>query len=347
MKVEQLQDYLNNSNLDAAIFFPKKENSNITYFTGFKATSALIIPRSSNPFLVAPKLEFEKASDYALTFEWEKNELFKSILSACANQNVNLSSIGVVNSDIDIDLKSKLDKIGWKISDITGFVQDLRMIKTETEIETLAKSAKFNDNLFKSLFNNWGEFKTEADVAAFLVSNTFKKGFRPSFEPVVASGINASNPHHVSNVNNLANGFCVIDYGICFDNYCSDMTRTIFIGAPSANQEKVYNRLLAVQEQAINDCQLKTSLKQVEDNARSNLENLNEFFIHSLGHGLGVDVHEAPRFQNPFIVSNNMVFTIEPGLYKPKKFGIRIEDDLLIKNKPVVLSKTSKELQLF
>jgi len=221
-------------------------------------------------------------------------------------------------------------------------------IKAPKEIAFLKKAAQITDTIFSNVVTHWKQFKTEQDVATYIVMKTIELGAEPSFPPIVASGRRAANPHHHPEAKALLKGFCVIDMGIRYQGYCSDMTRTIYIGKPSKKEGEIYDHLRRVQEEAIEECLIGKKISDIAKNCRTRLgEEWNRHFTHALGHGLGTQVHEWPRVstsvQEP--LQENMYITIEPGVYPPGKFGIRIEDDVLItKHGPVVLTKTSKKL---
>jgi len=226
--------------------------------------------------------------------------------------------------------------------------EKIMAIKSQAEIRLLKKAASITDDIFAKTIKHWKEFKTEEDVATFILMKTIEAGAEPSFPPIVASGRRASNPHHVPQKLKLAKGFCVIDMGVRYRGYCSDMTRTIYIGTPSQKEIAIYKHLQRVQEHAIDECIIGTKISEVADNCRLRLgDEWNKHFIHALGHGLGTQVHEWPRVSTSVHqkLEEHMYITIEPGIYPPDKFGIRIEDDVLITKKgPVVMTKTGKKL---
>ena len=135
--------------------------------------------------------------------------------------------------------------------------------------------------------------------------------------------------------------------GVRYKGYCSDMTRTVYIGAASAEDEARYNHILKAQETAIAEAQAGTLVSTIAQNCRTHLgEDFERYFTHSLGHGLGTQVHEWPRVSKKehIKLTEGMYITIEPGVYMPNTWGIRIEDDVLITaDGPIVLTTTSKE----
>jgi Xaa-Pro aminopeptidase len=167
-----------------------------------------------------------------------------------------------------------------------------------------------------------------------------------SFDTIVASGKNASNPHYSACNQKLSRGFLVIDCGVKVNGYCSDITRTVFLGSPTEKEKENYRKVLDVQLKCIELIKSK-SPKEAELFAK---KELGDYFVHSLGHGIGLDIHELPGItkNNGKNLANGVCFTIEPGMYKKGKYGIRIEDDLIKENGNVsVITGLTKALISF
>ncbi|MBI2142305.1 M24 family metallopeptidase [Candidatus Woesearchaeota archaeon] len=193
------------------------------------------------------------------------------------------------------------------------------------------------------------DFRTELDVKNFLESEARKLGCKPSFDTIVASGKNASMPHYSGN-GRLNRGFCVIDFGIRHKGYCSDMTRTIYLGSPSAKEKELYSRVRQAQQNGIDAVKEGAVAERVDSAARSALGKHKKAFIHGLGHHIGIEVHDTGQRISPhskWLLKEGMTVTIEPGIYYRGKLGIRIEDDVLVrKNGCELLTKTGKELYI-
>lgn len=206
-------------------------------------------------------------------------------------------------------------------------------IKKGKEITRMKQAGKLTDALFQDLLLAWPLFYTEMDAANFLRREMADRGLEPSFPPIVASGTNAANPHHKPTFKKIQSGFCVIDFGVRFKGYCSDMTRTIFVGIPTEEDKKLYQTLFNVQNASTAMVRPGTNGADIDRNCRTLLgEELNTQFVHTLGHGLGTQVHEWPRISEKMdvVLEEGMVITIEPGIYKNGSYGIRIEDDVLV-----------------
>jgi len=221
-------------------------------------------------------------------------------------------------------------------------------IKLPEEITRLKKAASITDKLFSMLIQKWPTFTTEKDAAQFLLLEMARVGVEPSFPPIIASGSNAANPHHGYSKDKIKKGFCVIDMGVRYKGYCSDMTRTLYVGKASAKDYELYTTLLDAQKQSINLVHPGQPIQNIDAFCRNALgKELNKQFIHSLGHGLGTQVHEWPRVSGneSSALTPGMIITIEPGVYKQGSYGIRIEDDVLVtKTGHTIFTKSKKSL---
>jgi len=250
---------------------------------------------------------------------------------------------------------AELEKVAI-LRDVPDFSHKKRMIKSPHELEIIKTAAKLGAQAFESF-----KSKIEAEIDEYELSFRFKeeltkRGRRDlSFEPIVAINENAAKPHAVVTEKKLKkNDLLLLDAGIKYKRYCSDRTRTIFVGneiSMSKNQrfknkkiQKIYDIVLKAQEAAIKAVKPGIKAKKLDKIARDIIEKegYGKYFVHSLGHGVGLDIHEWPYInsKNETVLEEGMVFTIEPGIYIPGEFGVRIEDMVMIQNgKCVVLSE--------
>lgn len=223
-------------------------------------------------------------------------------------------------------------------------------IKLPEEIKRLQKAAQLTDILFTDLIKNWKRFRTESDAAQFLLTQTAALGVESSFSPIIASGAHAADPHHEVAHTKIQKGFCVIDMGVRYKGYCSDMTRTVYVGKPNKKDTDLYYTLLDAQKETCELVKPGAAVRDIDIFCREKLgPKLNKEFIHSLGHGLGTQVHEWPRVSANVDtdLQAGMLITIEPGVYRAGAYGIRIEDDVLVtKQGHRILNGTTKELIL-
>jgi Xaa-Pro aminopeptidase len=353
MKIKEFRQFLRERQMDFALLYnsdSSKANPNLFYFSGYGGLGALVIPAEKDPFLIVPEMEFEKAKKSAIrnVHSMEKKRFFESVHKAIKKKRIRPKNIGIDKNNFTLNSFKALKKSFGKFraSDVSLKCLKLREIKTKNEISLLRKSCGYADKILQKSINNFKEFKAESEVAAFLEYETKKMGLDLAFDPIVASGSNGSMPHYKPLNIKIKNGFCVVDFGVKFHGYCSDITRTVYVGNPSSNEKKIYFFLLKIQNDAIDHIECNKKCSEVYDFVCKNLGKYKAKFTHGLGHGVGVEIHELPNLtlSSKDSIRDNMVFTIEPGIYFPKKFGIRIEDTLLFKGNPTLLTKTDKDL---
>jgi Xaa-Pro aminopeptidase len=212
------------------------------------------------------------------------------------------------------------------------FVEQLRTVKDEDELTVLAEAALVGCRLFEGILEFLRPGIVEIDVAAELEHKARLLGAEGmSFETIVASGARSAMPHGRATAALLPKrGFVTLDFGIIHKGYCSDMTRTVFLGKPRPGERKAYQAVLEAQEAAVNAVAPGASCVEVDEAARGILrrEGFGEAFSHSTGHGVGLEIHESPRIGagQSTRLEPGMVVTIEPGVYLAGQFGIRIED---------------------
>jgi Xaa-Pro aminopeptidase len=230
-------------------------------------------------------------------------------------------------------------------------VDDLRSIKDEQEIETINKAVQIADGAFKQVLSIIKPGITELDVAAELEYKMKKLGAAgASFETIVASGLRSSMPHGIASEKKLELGDAItMDFGAIYENYCSDITRTVFLGQPNKKLIDIYNIVLDAQLTSEKGAIRGRTGKEVDKIARDIIygKGYEGKFGHGLGHGVGLEIHEIPRLSTggEKILENNMTVTIEPGIYIEGLGGVRIEDTIVIKDdNPRVLTKATKDL---
>lgn len=211
-------------------------------------------------------------------------------------------------------------------------VDKIVAVKTNAEIGAMRAVTELTDLCFSELTQHWQTFRTEADVAKYVTRFAVEHDCEISFPTIVASGPHAAHPHHETSDEKLTRGFCVLDMGLRQNGYCSDLSRTIFIGEPTSAERALYERIQTVQARTAALVGPGVPLAEPDIFCRAELGELNEYFIHGLGHGLGTQVHEWPAVsaKNPDLMMPGMIITIEPGVYETGKYGIRIEDDVLV-----------------
>lgn len=214
----------------------------------------------------------------------------------------------------------------------SALIADLRMVKDAAEIKIMQAAAKLGVKLFEELLPRIQPGMSESSIAGLLEWNARKQGAEGmSFETIVASGRRSSLPHGRATASRLPRrGFVTLDFGVILRGYCSDMTRTVHLGEPGARQRNLYDAVREAQMAAVAAVKPGVSCAEIDEAARSVLRkrNLAQFFTHSTGHGVGLEIHESPRIAaaQQQVLAPGMVITIEPGAYIPGAFGVRIED---------------------
>lgn len=228
-------------------------------------------------------------------------------------------------------------------------------IKTQKEILLIEKACQFSDKIFDIIIKQIKLDLTEKELSLFIQSLIRKNGARISFRPIVAFGKNSFEPHHKANGTKLKkNQTILIDYGVKIEGYCSDMTRTLFMGKATKKQKRVYKTVLEAHQKAIDF--LKLSIKdngyingkEVDKVARNYILSKGYPNIpHSLGHGIGKKVHELPRLspKKNYLISQGNVFSVEPGIYIKDWGGVRIEDLVVLEEKGLrLLNHSSRDI---
>jgi len=352
MKLKELQNYLIKKNTGLALFFNlQTSDPNFFYFSQISNLSfaCLAVSKEKKPILFVSLLDYERAkTESKLRVYCIKNKLSDFLINFLKKEKIKAKTIAVNKSNLTLNnfkiLKTKFKKLKFK--DISDFCSQLRAQKTEKEIERITKACKITDKALIEVLQNFKKFKTESQVEAqlnFLAKQQFAD---MAFKTIVASGKNASFPHHETKNRPLQKGFCIIDFGVKYKGYCSDITRTIYIGKPKKSEKELYNLVLNSQLKAIKKLKQNVSCSEIDKQARTELGKYKKFFIHGLGHGIGIEPHESPTLSSKSTdrLKQNMVFTVEPGIYLPHKLGIRIEDVILLGKKVKILTRTTKNL---
>ena len=258
----------------------------------------------------------------------------------------NIVKVGINEAGLSVKgLKMFRKLLRAKTVDISSKLMKLRLRKTTKEIQKIKTACHLTDKIFGEIciLCKRKKFATECDINNYILKRCIDLGVEPSFSPVVASGSNGAKPHHIPG-NKKLKGFTVIDFGVKYKSYCSDMTRMIYFGNPSKRELFDYEIVLNAQENAIKSVKKGMFFFRLDKNVRNVIGNK---FIHALGHGIGVEIHEPPSVspKSKDKIESRMVFTIEPGLYVKGRYGIRIEDAVVFSgDKAIRLTRSSKRL---
>jgi Xaa-Pro aminopeptidase len=217
-----------------------------------------------------------------------------------------------------------------------------------TEIKCITKACSITVNILKQLIKELKKhsFKTELDIANYLKQKAKENNCKLAFPPLVVTGKNAAEIHHKPDSTPIKKGFLIIDFGVKYKGYCSDITRTFYIGRPTKKEISLYNLVLEAQLTALNHVQPGVHAADIDLIARAALWKYYKNFVHGTGHGIGKKIHQAPNLKpkGRRILKKNQAITVEPGLYFKNKLGIRIEDTVLVDSPAKVLTKLTKKL---
>jgi len=351
MKLKEFQKEMKKRGVGLSLFFNIDGDNidpNFLYFTQYTGFGVLAIT-TKTAVLIVPKAEAERAKKTSrIRITIAKDKLLASLRQAIRSRP---GIVGIDKNRVSVNLYKKIRKdVKARFTDISNICLRLRATKTKEEIEIIRTACKITDDIIHNTLWNFKRFNTESDVSAFLINETIKRGLTTSFKPIVASGKNACEAHHEPQNTKLQKGFCIIDFGIRYKGYCSDISRTVYIGTPTTEEIELYHKVLDVQTTLIGRCRPNKSFIEIQEEAHKLLGEHSQYFTHLIGHGVGTEIHENP---NPKMTPRrpitklleNSIVTIEPGVYFPGKRGIRIEDDVLItRDGPEVLTKTGKNL---
>lgn len=354
-RINKIRDELKKWNLDA-IFITNQHN--VSYLTGFQS---LTPNEREGYFLITSQKSF------LLTFPtyfglYKNGESFFTTLNITLDktlhQHINeittkekVKKIGIEKENLTIsEYNSLKNKILLEFLETEKIVEKFRIIKDSIEISNIRKAAKITDQAFSFIKSKLKKGVTEKDLAIEIEHYIKIHADDIAFSPIVAFNQNAAIPHYLpENIQHLTNNSLILlDFGAKVDGYCSDMTRVVFLGKPKSEWINIYNTVLQSQILALES--LKTNIAScIPDNiAREYIKKSGyPVYPHGLGHGVGLAIHEAPRLRidNKETLAENMVVTVEPGIYLQDDCGIRIEDLVVLKSNGIeILSKSSKSL---
>jgi Xaa-Pro aminopeptidase len=359
-RINGLQKILARDRIDVAfISCLSNKDPSLRYYTGCEIDAGfLIIPKKGNSIFLASKMEYDRAKQGLTKAKFVKVLKFQKPISEQVAKLVKKSrpkSIGLNKGIVSVNEFSALRKGISKFlkikgfTDISGILLEIRSVKDEYEIGLIKHACRISDDIFRKTFNNLGQLTTEEDIRQYMIKETHKLGLKTSFDPLVASGKNSGFPHYLGGDVKIKKGFLFIDFGVEYDGYKSDTTRVIYKGRPTGEELQKYAHLLTVQKILVDMIKPGIKCSQLYNAANSLLGKDAKYFTHNLGHGVGIEIHESPNLspESKTILEPGMVVTVEPGIYFPKKFGIRIEDTVLVtKEGHRVLTDVGKSLFL-
>ena len=338
--------------LDAIIIL---NPSNLFYFTHYSNEDASVVLTKDKKYYICDKRTSEEAQE--LLEDFEIVDIGKDGYATTAKKLIKkLGAKKVGYEDWTISHRHYLEIVGkglfksYNLIPASNLISESRTIKTDYEIDLIKKAQAVTDKVFLDTLDFIKPGMTELEVAAFMNSKTYAYGSELAFPPIVAFGKNTSKPHaHPGNNVLQENDVVTLDFGAKYNGYCSDMTRSFVVGTPPEGYVELYNAVLEAQETALKNLHAGITGKEGDSYARKVLEEkgYGEYFTHSLGHSLGIDVHEGPGLTPRCneIIPVGSVLSVEPGAYLEGKYGVRIEDIVLFQKSRVDnLTNSNKNL---
>lgn len=325
---------------------------NLRYATGFTGSTGIALITLEAAYFITDFRYKEQATAECLGFTIVEQH---SSMYAEANKCLVHHQIGTVHFESDfvsMTLYKTLEQaFSAALEPVSGLIEALRMVKTATEIATIKQAIAISDQAFTDILQFIRPGVTEQEVSNELLFNMMRQGATSaSFETIVASGHRSAMPHGVASNKVIETGdFVTLDFGCYYNGYVSDMTRTIAVGQPSTQLREIYEVTLAANEAVIAEIKAGMTGFEADKIARDVIikAGYGEAFGHSLGHGIGLEIHEGPNasMKSVNVLQPGHIITDEPGIYLPGIGGVRIEDDILIKENGIeVLTHSSKEL---
>ncbi len=359
----------------------KEENKN--YLSMFYSTSFYIVLTQSESYLLTDFRYIEAARELEPLYTVVKLETGYNIFDFLREKASGVKSFGVETKSVSTAEFVKLaDAVGAGSAEIAGvsygsgaaevmgglhgsgaagkgtvlvtadgIIEKCRIVKEDYEIERIKKAASIADAAFEYILGEIRPGVTEKEIAWLLEKKMRESGASGlSFDTICAAGVHSSMPHAHPTDTPIENGdFVTMDFGCVYDGYCSDMTRTVAVGSITDEQRKIYNIVLKAQKETCDMIRPGITGRDADAFARNIITEAGygEYFGHGLGHGVGLEIHEAPTANSSGneIFEKNMLITIEPGIYLPKKFGVRIEDLSVVSESAIMnLVLSQKEL---
>ena len=348
-RLANLCDKLQAEQVDALLV---TKAANVTYFSGFRGDSAALLVGKNFRHLVTDGRYVEQAKRQAKIFALvEQSEgLFKKLVDEIKSAGAKL--VGVEANVMTVAqrdfLARELNGVEFKSLEL----DTLRQVKDAAEVEMIRKACKIADDAFTKVLQVIKPNVSEVEVAAELEYFMRKFGSeKTAFDTIVASGIRSSLPHGVATDKKIQSGELVtLDFGATFGGYRSDITRTVAVGKISVEQRKMYDAVLDAQLFGLENISAGKSGKDVDASVRERLKTsgFEKYFVHGLGHGVGLEIHEEPRLSRLSKCERllpNMIVTDEPGVYVENFGGVRIEDTVLVTDgRAEALTRSPKNL---
>ncbi|MFC1593296.1 M24 family metallopeptidase [Candidatus Omnitrophota bacterium] len=338
--LRRLYAVLEKKHLDALLI---SHQPNITYLTGFLSSDSYLLITARKNFFITDTRYYEQARSALKGFKIKLGG--KSIFSAIAElaASCQVKRLGFEARNLDVSQYHKIKKFltdqDIRFTATQNIIEELRKLKSRDELLKIRKAVNISVGALKFARRIIRAGRREIEIAAELERFIRYNGARAaSFETIVASGKNTAFAHHLTSRRRIQQSEPVfIDLGVDYLGYKSDLTRVFFLGKIPSTIRVIYDVVLQAQTIAINKIKPGIKICEVDKSARQHIANkgYGGFFGHNLGHGIGLEIHEKPSISalNKESITEGMVFSVEPAVYLPGRFGIRIEEDILVTKK--------------
>ena len=344
---KRLEKYCNSVNCDTLVTF---EPENLFYLTGFWGEAVGILENGGQTTIIAPELEAGRAKDESINCDVITSQR-GGLISTLASLKKKKICVDCHNYSVMQSLKKSIPRL--KRSSEPFY--NARIIKDSDEVHILKKASSIIDQMFELCTQTIKKGRSESDLQAILMSfaianDMHDTGYRSTLNPlIIAGGPNGALPHAQVTKRKFANGdMIVVDLTLRYKGYVSDATRTFGLGSISKEARTVYEIVKESQMAGLAVVRPQKTCKSVDEICRKIIEkhHYGPHFIHSTGHGIGLDVHESPNITSKSTtkLKKDMAATVEPGIYIPNKFGVRIEDSVIVRDRPIIMHKFTKDL---
>ena len=327
---------------------------NVRYLTGFTGSNAMLLLSTGAEAILYtdPRYTVQSKQQADCDIKIAKGPLTKAVLKDIARRGAGKTGFEQDHLSVGLfDILQKQFPARAELCPLSGVIEKLRMVKDEAEIALIRASVDVNSAAMEAALMNLQAGMTEAEFAAEIDYHSRKLGAEgPAFDTIVAAAERAALPHAHPGAAKIGAGMLLIDMGAFRDGYASDMTRMVHLGHAKKKYRNAYKAVLEAQVAAIDAVKPGAKSASIDKAARRVLESygLEREFIHSTGHGLGLEIHEPPRLgkKDKTVLEAGMAITIEPGIYMEGWGGIRIEDTVLVTEHGCeILTPTGKELR--
>ena len=344
---KRLEKYCNSVNCDTLVTF---EPENLFYLTGFWGEAVGILEKDGQTTIIAPELEAGRAKDESINCDVITSQR-GGLISTLASLKKKKICVDCHNYSVMQSLKKSIPRL--KRSSEPFY--NARIIKDSDEVHILKKASSIIDQMFELCTQTIKKGRSESDLQAILMSfaianDMHDTGYRSTLNPlIIAGGPNGALPHAQVTKRKFANGdMIVVDLTLRYKGYVSDATRTFGLGSISKEARTVYEIVKESQRAGLAVVRPQKTCKSVDEICRKIIDkhHYGPHFIHSTGHGIGLDVHESPNITSKSTtkLKKDMAVTVEPGIYIPNKFGVRIEDSVIVRDRPIIMHKFTKDL---